>query len=149
MYRPPNSSKYLNRNFQCVFNDFITTAMSENKEFILSGDLNCGYLKRSEHVAIKDCLKINGFKQFIDEPTRITINTSSLIDIIATTHEINVASKIVHSSGISDHHLTGIVQKLNTKRFRPRRILVRNYKGYSKDDFNKDLNRFHKIGNLY
>ena len=68
IYRPPDSSKYLNRNFQCVFNDFITMAMSENKEFILSGDLNCDYLKRSEHVAIKDCLKINGFKQLMDEP---------------------------------------------------------------------------------
>ena len=140
IYRPPDSSKYLNKNFQCVFNDFISTAMSENKEFILSGDLNCDYIKRSEHEALKDCLKINGFKQLIDEPTRITINTSSLIDIIATTHENNVALKFVYSSGISDHRLTGIVRKLNTKRFRPRRILVRNYKGYSKEDFNKDLN---------
>ena len=32
IYRPTDSSKYLNRNFHCVFNDFITTAMSENKE---------------------------------------------------------------------------------------------------------------------
>lgn len=139
VYRPPDSSKYLNRKFEHVFADFITTAVSEDKEFILSGDLNCDYLKRSDHIAIKDCLKLNGFKQLIDEPTRITMNTSSLIDIIATTHENNIALKFVYSSGTSDHHLTGIVRKLNTKRFRPRRTLVRNYKGYSKDDFNNDL----------
>ncbi len=113
--------------------------MSENKEFILSGDLNCDYLKRSDHTTIKDCLKLNGFKQLIDEPTRITMNTSSLIDIIATTHENNIALKFVYSSGASDHHLIGIVRKLNTKHFQPRRTLVRNYKGYSKDDFNSDL----------
>lgn len=101
--------------------------------------MNCDYLKRWDHTAIKDCLKLNGFKQLIDEPTRITINTSSLIDIVATTHENNIALKFVYSFGISDHHLLGIVRQLNTKRFRPRRMLVRNYKGYSKDDFNKDL----------
>ena len=66
-------------------------------------------------------------------------NTSSLIDIIATTHENNIALKFVYSSGASDHHLIGIVRKLNTKHFQPRRTLVRNYKGYSKDDFNSDL----------
>ncbi len=139
VYRPPDCSKYLNRNFDHVFADFVATAVSENKEFILSGDLNCDYLKRSDHTTIKDCLKLNGFKQLIDEPTRITMNTSSLIDIIATTHENNIALKFVYSSGASDHHLIGIVRKLNTKHFQPRRTLVRNYKGYSKDDFNSDL----------
>ena len=101
--------------------------------------MNCDYLKKLDHTAIENCLKLNWFKQIIDEPTRITKNTSALIDIIATTHENNIALKFVYPSGTSDHHLTGIVLKLNTKRFQPRRTLVRNYKDYSKDDFNKDL----------
>ena len=114
-------------------------AVSENREFILAGDLNCDYLRKSDQTAIKNCLKLNGFKQIIDEPTRITKNTSTLIDIIATTHENNITLKFVYPTGTSNHHLTRIVQKLNTKRFQPRCTLVCNYKDYSKDDFNKDL----------
>lgn len=79
VYRPPDSSKYLNRNFDVIFNDFITTAVSEDKEFILSGDINCDYLK-SDHRDIKNNLKITGLKQLIDEPTRVTQHTSTLID---------------------------------------------------------------------
>ena len=77
--------------------------------------MNCDYLKTLDHTAIKNCLKLNGFKQIIDEPTRITKNTSTLIDIIATTHENNIALEFVYPTGTSDHHLTGIVRKLNTK----------------------------------
>ena len=115
VYCSPDSSNYLNSNFEHVFTDFITKAVSENKEFILAGDMNRDYLMKSDHTAIKNCLKLNGFKEIIDEPTRITKNTSTLIDIIATTHENNIALEFVYPTGTSDHHLTGIVRKLNTK----------------------------------
>lgn len=115
VYRPPDSSKYLNRDFNFVFNDSITTILSENKEFILSGDMNCDFLKEPDHRDIKDCLKMNGFKQLIEKPTRVTQHSSTLIDVVFTTHENNIASQFVHSLGISDHHLVGIIRKLNVK----------------------------------
>ena len=40
---------------------------------------------------------------------------------------------------MSDHHLVGIIRKLNSKRYVPRRTLVRNYKSYSRQEFNRDL----------
>ena len=63
LYRPPDSSKYLDRNFEEKFDDIITTAMAKNKEIIIAGDMNNNYLDQLNHKAIKDTLKLNGFKQ--------------------------------------------------------------------------------------
>jgi exonuclease III len=71
-YRPPNSSNYLNKNFDNEFNDMLTTATMDNKEIIHSGDMNCDYSKRSDNRNLKDIIKINGLKQMITEPTRVT-----------------------------------------------------------------------------
>ena len=87
IYRPPNSSKYLDQNFEEKFDDMITTAMAKNKETIIAGDMNCNYLDQFNHKAIKNTLKLNGFKQVINEATRMTIKTSTLIDVIITTDE--------------------------------------------------------------
>jgi hypothetical protein len=71
-YRPPNSSNYLNKNFDNEFNDMLTTASMDNKEIIHSRDMNCDYSKRSDNRNLKDIIKINGLKQMITEPTRVT-----------------------------------------------------------------------------
>ena len=81
-YRPPNSSEHLNKNFNEVFNEMVMTALQENKEIILLGDLNCDYSKPTDNSCLKDIIKINGLKQMITQPTRTTMTTSSLIDIV-------------------------------------------------------------------
>ena len=68
-------------------------------------------------------------------------HTNTLIDIFTSTHENNIAAKIVYPSGTSDHHLVGIIRKLNSKKFVARRTLVRSYKNYSKKQLNNDLHR--------
>ncbi len=68
----------------------LITATKDNKEIILSGDMNCDYSKRSDNRNLKDIIKINGLKQMITEPTRVTESTSSLIDIVLTTHKENI-----------------------------------------------------------
>ena len=64
---------------------------------------------------------------------------STLIDIIATTHEHNVAKQITEASSISDHDLTGVIVKKNCQKFKPRKIFTRNYAKYNEDNFNEDL----------
>ena len=51
----------------------------ENKEVILSGDLNCNYLIANDHKEIKVIIKINGLKQIIDKATRISKDSSIII----------------------------------------------------------------------
>ena len=83
LYRPLEASFYLNRDFDPLFDDMLTTANAERKEIILAGDINCNYLKDSESKSIKKIIKSNGLKQLIKSPIRITKETKSLIDIIA------------------------------------------------------------------
>lgn len=49
------------------------------------GDVNFKYLKSNDNVKIKRALLINGFSQVVTKPARITIESSTLIDIIAAT----------------------------------------------------------------
>ena len=85
IYRPPDSSKYTDGNFEEKFDDIIITSIAENKEINIAGDMNCIYLSQLNHKAIKNTLELNGSKQVINRATRTTIKTSTLIDVIITT----------------------------------------------------------------
>ena len=139
IYRPPDSSKYLDRNFEEKFDDMITTAMAENKETIIAGDMNCNYLDQLNHKAIRNTLKLNGFKQVINEATRTTIKTSTLIDVIITTDEQRISNQIVIANSISDHDLTGAIRKMTCEKFKPGKIYSRSYAKYNSEEFKADL----------
>ena len=57
LYRPPDSSKHLNKSFNERFADVITLATLENKETSIVGDINCDYLNKSSHKEKKQVLK--------------------------------------------------------------------------------------------
>ena len=75
----------------------------------------------------------------LKSPTRITNNTKTLIDIIITTREDRIENHIVIGNSISDHDLTGINRKMNCKKFKPRRIITRNYTKYDKEAYQIEL----------
>ena len=103
------------------------------------GDLNCHYLKDADHKSIKNIVAGYGFKQQIKEPTRVTSETSTLIDIIASTHAGNVTSSVVLGSSLSDHDVVAIVRKINCQRTKPRKIVSRNFSKCCHETFQKDL----------
>lgn len=118
-YKPPESSTYLDNNFATKFNEMLEVGVNENKETIIAGDLNCNYLIKNDQREIKDALRLNGFKQVIDRPTRITATSKTLIDIIATTHPNRIERSIVEANSLSDHDVTGVVRKLHCVKFKP------------------------------
>ena len=74
----------------------LETALSfldkEGKEIILLGDTNCDLTKRIENQPIEndgrhmsEVYDLLSFKQLIQEPTRVSLTASTLIDHIATT----------------------------------------------------------------
>ena len=71
VYRPPDSSKHLCADFNCKFESMLSTVSSEDKECILTDDINCNYLVPSDHKEIKSILASYGLKQLISTPTRI------------------------------------------------------------------------------
>ena len=52
-----------------------------------------------------------GFQQLINDPTRVTLSTSSLIDHIATNHPMNIALAGVHKICLSDHYMVFCARK--------------------------------------
>ena len=81
-YRPPGSSVYLPNDFNKTFNDMLLNGTKENKEIIILGDFNADYLKPNDNKEIKGIFQLFGFKQLIKTATRITKESSTLIDLI-------------------------------------------------------------------
>ena len=64
IYRPPDSSKHLSKDFDTSFANVMSTATAEDKEVILAGDLDCNYLKSSDPKDLekKFTIKVNELK---------------------------------------------------------------------------------------
>lgn len=87
-YRPPDSSKYLSKDFNDLLEENLDRVASENKETIIMGDFNIDYNNRNDshsHQAFKNTMTMHGFKQIVNNSTRITNDSSTLIDHIFVT----------------------------------------------------------------
>ena len=105
VYRPPDGSRYLDKNFNATFKQTLTSLSVLQKEVIILGDFNTDYLKRNIGRELKDMLTLFGFKQLIKEPTRITEETSTLIDIILTNNNSVISKVGVLPLSLSDHDI--------------------------------------------
>ena len=88
---------------------------------------------------IKEIITANGFKQIINEPTRVTDTTSSLIDLVFTNCPVNITQTHVIISSLSDHNMIGAVRKINNFKHPSRTIKCRNYAKYDHRKFRNDV----------
>ena len=82
-YRPPSSKSELFTKFE----DNLEMIDGTGRDFIILGDMNCDMKKSNCQWQAKQLSEIfhnNRCEQLIQEPTRITSNSSSLIDLIVT-----------------------------------------------------------------
>ena len=109
-YRPPDSPVSLFNEFETM----IGALDAENLEFFLLGDLNVDFtpsIKSSNKSTLAELFDIYGLSQIIEEPTRITEKSSTMIDLCLTnTLSTVVDSGVIHLS-ISDHWMVYIVRK--------------------------------------
>ena len=77
--------------------------------------------------------------QLIDQPTRITEISKTLIDLILTNRPENILSTGVVHFGISDHSLIYAVRKFKLLKSKPTIREVRDFKHFSVDEFRVDL----------
>ena len=84
LYRPPSSSKHLCKNYDEVFDNTLSKIKcnSASKEIIIIGDINCNYLDNNHEKTFKEMLALHGFFQKIQQPTRTTSSSQTLIDVI-------------------------------------------------------------------
>jgi hypothetical protein len=137
-YRPPNSELDIFTNFEL----FLFKCDMENKELFLVGDLNCDVNKLapdSQTHKLQNLCSLYQLTQVINEPTRITETTSTLIDLILTNKPEYISTVGVLHLGISDHSLLYAVSKFELPKSRPTIKEVRDFKHFSESQFRADL----------
>ena len=113
-----------------------------SKEVILLGGMNVIYLKPNENKDFKSMFYVNGFTQLITKPTRTTIDSQLLIDIIATNSVENISHVDVIAKSLNDHDVVVCVRKVNYKQFLPKSIRFGDYKTFNLESMNRDFSKF-------
>ena len=85
----------------------------ENKEIICIGDFNCDCLspEKSETKKLSELANMFQLEQFIKEPTRITYQTRTLIDLVFSNRPETIIKSGVDHVGMSDHSLVYVHKK--------------------------------------
>ena len=117
---------------------------NESKEVIILGDIDCDLTKKAvldnnaRH--IPSMYELFCLKKLIEEPTRVTMDTSTLIDHIATTYLKSILISGVHKFSASDHYMIYCVRKLNGAIQNDHETLkTRNMKRFTEDHFLADV----------
>ena len=84
---------------------------------------------------------IYGLSQLITEPTRVTPDSKTLIDLCITNSPEKVTNSGVIHLGISDHSLVFLSRKTQYCRIGPRVIETRQFKHFNRGKFLSDLNQ--------
>ena len=116
---------------------------NENKEFYLLGDLNCNLLDSSlsNVKTLQEIMQLYQLTQVINEPTRVTKSTKSILDVCITSSPDKIIQSGVVHLGISDHSLIYATHELNSviKGDRQNLVEFRNFRKFNVESFLNDL----------
>ena len=137
-YRPPNSPIDLSANFKNI----LRLIDIEEKESIIMGDLNCDLLHKDLDHMTKELNFITNLYQYnllIHEPTRETMNTSSLIDHFYTNKKDNIIIAGTTKITISVHYLIYCIGSFPSSKCEERIVEFRDFKNFREEDFLRDI----------
>ena len=127
----------------CLENELMpeyVKALSSNKDIVLTGDANCDLLfKNPKSDALRSfCASVNAH-QLIDRPTRVTMTSRSLLDVVMVSNKDIVKTSGVLDLTISDHYLVYIVLDMKVPKPPPTYITTRSFKNYTADQISSDI----------
>ena len=103
IYRPPNCGQ--------EWIDHFSSELSKidllNLEYHVFGDFNIDYTVHTKSFSNRkwnDLQALYGLKQLVEEPTRVTSKSSTVIDHIYTNNREKISEVYVPKLGISDHY---------------------------------------------
>ena len=144
VYRPPDNYAFYDK-----FNDMLEKIWSSRKNIIIMGDLNSDLLYRGRTTEesylgrrLQRTLSTYGLKCVIKEPTRISENAQTLIDLIIVSNPDKVTNTGVSHLGILDHNLVYANVRMRKEK---QQLVTKTVKNYSKLDsqgFKAGLSRF-------
>ena len=137
MYREPKA----NIAYYESMLDNIESAISKNENIVILGDLNFDYKldETLENNPVYYIEKLYLLQQLITEPTRVTVNTSTTLDVILTSIPELHSKQAVLPITLSDHYLVCTTLKAPTSRQTHNTIRFRDYKNFDKETFISDL----------
>ena len=132
--RPPTDDQFFDR-FKAILGN-----IQIHSEFLVLGDFNCNMLQRlPQTTKLKSILVQHQMSQLIRDPTRISETSSSLLDLLATTHPEKILDTGVHHLSISDHSLVYAVHCARSIKKPPRKITFRNFNRFQEQAFRDDV----------
>jgi len=153
IYRPPNSN--INQFLRDLEEDF-SRLISCADNFICVGDLNIDFLKQDNSGVkkLQDILEEFSLKQFVELPTRISLKSATLIDVLLLPETANIYGiENVDASEISDHD--AVVCRLNqtTTDETPVILSYRDFKNFNAEEFyhhlcSVNMNRIYTLDNI-
>ena len=113
---------------------------------IRTGDTNCDLSKEITYLSlaensrhIRNLYDPFSQKQIINEPTRVTLTTSTLIDHISMSCIYNILESRVHKISMSDHYIVFCKRKLNAGLGGHKMVVTRNMKYFNESAFLADI----------
>lgn len=144
-YRPPKQTNF----YSLLEEHIISSEKFQQQEIYMLGDFNTNYLKDSKDTksnsllrTLKHYMSILSLKQIITEPTRVSQNCSSTIDLILTSEPYKISQHGVISVGLSDHDLIYCTSKISKDQINKHNTAqIRSLKNYDKVKFIEKLNK--------
>lgn len=123
--------------------DSISLVTPISQEIVCVGDFNIDLLNLTDSITIKllSVLDVMGYKQIIEEPTRITKTSSKLIDLILVNTDKNInCSGVKNVHGLSDHCFIYCDYPLDENiSSKPFLYTYRDFSQFNYETFNADL----------
>lgn len=147
LYRPPNKAVL---DFLQNFEEVLGILFPKFDNILCAGDLNIDLLKFDSSAAIKlaNILDTFDLKQIVSQPTRISENNATLLDIFMCSDSIAVHNvSVIDAHHLSDHCLVTCDVHTEKTKNEPRYYTSRNFKNFDNDKFLLDLGSapFHLI----
>jgi len=137
LYRPPSQLNFLNF-FSVRLNNL---SDNNNQEIYIMGDINIDKKSPLAKEYNEICC-LHGLKQLIRLPTRITVNTATILDHILTNSKEKVTDSGVVDVSFSDHQMIFFTRKnMKQKFYQHKNINIRSMKNYSEIAFLNILKR--------
>ncbi|MCG8113419.1 MAG: reverse transcriptase domain-containing protein [Candidatus Thiodiazotropha taylori] len=137
IYRHPSSTVMWNEHFE----NCLDLVLAEEKEFFMLGDFNRDLLNNTIKRNWLDFIAPFGLSQMVDQATRITSRSATLIDHIYCNIEENCSNICVPKLGLSDHFPVFVTRKINlhVPKSHHYTISYRCFKTFNEENFIKDL----------
>ena len=138
-YRPPSSKVQWITDFSLILEKVLT----DEKECIVIGDFNFDLLKTDNNSKPwLELMESMNFEQLVNDPTRVTSNSATLIDHAFSNTPINISNVTVPCYAISDHYPICITRKISSNHIKGpvhKTIAYRSMKHFNENAFLEDL----------